>query len=75
MNEQDRQDEKLESTVAEQSGSVFAAARERALATGESVVASVRGVIYEVFPDGRRREMKRVAPPTRVVPGTKWILR
>lgn len=75
MNEQDRQNEKLEAAVAEQSGSVFAAARERALATGASVVESVRGVIFEVFADGRRREVKRVAPPTRVVPGSKWTLR
>lgn len=74
MNEQDRQDEKLESVVAEQSGSVFAAARKQALATGASIVESVRGVIYEVFPDGSRRELKRVMPPTQVVRGTKWIL-
>lgn len=75
MNEQDRQDERLEAAVAEQSGSVFAAARKQALATGASVVESDRGVIYEVTPDGRRRELKRVAPPTRVVRGSKVILR
>jgi len=31
-------------------------------------------VIYEVFPDGSRRWVKKVEPPTQVVPGVKIII-
>jgi hypothetical protein len=52
MSDQDIQ--KLESQFPAISGSAFAAARDRALASGQSVLQSQDGVIYEVFPDGRK---------------------
>lgn len=65
MSDQDIQ--KLENKFPEVSSSAFAAARERVLASGQSVLQSQDGVIYEVFPDGRRVEVKenRSARPSR----------
>ena len=33
------------------------------------------GIIYEVFPDGRRVEIKCIEPPTSVVTGSVIIIR
>ena len=57
------------------SGSAFAAARERVLASGQSVLQSEKGFIFEVFPDGRRVLVKQIEPPTSVVAGTKITIR
>ena len=57
------------------SGLAFTAARKATLALGESVLQSEQGVIYEVFPDGRRIERKRVEPPVPIATGTKVVLR
>ncbi len=73
MSDQDIQ--KLENQFPAVSGSAFAAAREQALAFGQSVLQSDQGVIYEVFPDGTRRAVKRVEPPTPVVTGSKFTIR
>lgn len=54
--------------------SVFAAARERVLASGQSVLQSEGGSIYEVFPDGLKVFVKAVEPPIRVTSGRKFIL-
>ncbi len=67
MSEKDIQ--QLENQFPLVSGSAFVAARQEALENGLSVLQSENGVIYEVFPDGHRREVKRVEPPSRVVPG------
>jgi hypothetical protein len=56
--------QKLESQFPAVSGPAFAAARERVLASGQSVLESADGVIYEVFPDGRRMPVKHIEPPT-----------
>jgi hypothetical protein len=53
----------------------FAAARERALAAGLSLLESQEGVLFEVFPDGRRVYVKRIEPPLYYVPGTKFIIK
>ena len=57
------------------SGSAFVAAREIVLASGQSVLQSEQGYIYEVFPDGRRLRVKKIEPPTPVVSGSKFTIR
>ena len=73
MSDQDIQ--KLESQFPAVSGAAFAAAREQALAAGQSVLESKQGFIYEVFPDGQRRQVKAIEPPTQIAPGYKVALR
>ena len=73
MSDQDIQ--QLESRFPAISGQAFAAARQQALRAGLSVVESRDGVIYEVFPDGRRVEVKRIEAPTYVEPGRKIQIR
>jgi hypothetical protein len=73
MSDQDIQ--KLESQFPAVSGSAFAAARERVLASGQSVLQSQAGIIYEVFPDGRRVEVKKIKPPTQVISGSFFTIR
>ncbi len=63
---------KLESEFPALSGQAFAAARARVLASGQSVLQSSEGVIYEVFPDGTKRAVKEIEPPTLVEPGCKF---
>lgn len=67
--------QKLENLLPAASGSAFAAARERVLASGQSVLQSQDGVIYEVFPDGRKVPVKRIEPPSYFAPGTFLTLR
>lgn len=73
MSDQDIQ--QLESRFPAVSGSAFAAAREQALAAGQSVMESKQGVIYEVFPDGSRRHVKEIAPPIQIALGYKIAIR
>ena len=61
----------LESRFPALSGVTFSAARKRALAAGQSVLQSDQGCIYEVFPDGTRKLVKRIDPPTAVESGRK----
>ena len=65
----------LESMFPTLSGSAFAAAREQVLASGQSVLQSEQGYIYEVFPNGNRVPFKRTEPPTLVVSGSKITIR
>jgi hypothetical protein len=73
MSDQDIQ--RLESQFPAVSGSAFAAAREQTLAAGQSVLESKQGVIYEVFPDGHRRQVKKIEPPTQFSLGYKIAIR
>ncbi len=57
------------------SSSAFAQAREKVLASGQSVLQSENGCIYEVFPDGRQVLVKRIEPPTVVELGCKITIR
>ena len=75
MPDQENNIEILESKFPAASGSAFVAAREIVLASGQSVLQSENGVIYEVFPDGSRRRVKEIEPPTPVVPGRKITIR
>ncbi len=67
--------QKLENKFPAASGSAFAAACEQVLASGQSILVSERGIIYRVFPDGRREVVKQIEPPMAVVAGVKFILR
>jgi hypothetical protein len=69
MSDQEKNIEILEGQFPAMSGSAFAAARARVLASGQSVLQSEQGCIYEVFPDGRRILRKTIEPPISVVPG------
>ena len=62
MSDQDIQ--QLENQFPAVSGSAFAAARQRVLDSGQSVLQSQDGTIYEVFPDGHRVAVKLVEPPS-----------
>ncbi|HWD93788.1 MAG TPA: hypothetical protein VG938_15720 [Verrucomicrobiae bacterium] len=73
MSDQDLQ--KLENQFPAVSGSAFAEARERVLASGQSVLQSQDGVIYEVFPDGRRVAIKKIDPPAQFVTGSVFKIR
>jgi hypothetical protein len=66
--------ERLESEFPRASGAAFAAARQQALAAGLSVYESEEGFIYEIFPDGRKRLVKEIAPSIPVTPGTILII-
>jgi hypothetical protein len=72
MSDQDIQ--KLENQFPTVSGSAFAAARERVLASGQSILQSRDGVIYEVFPDGSRKPVKNIEPPTKVQSGSVFTI-
>jgi len=73
MSDQDIQ--QLENQFPAVSGSAFAAARQRVLDSGQSVLQSQDGTIYEVFPDGHRVAVKRVEPPSHFASGSVFILR
>jgi hypothetical protein len=73
MSDQDIQ--QLESRFPDVSGLAFAAARDQVLASGQSVLQSENGVIYEVFPDGHRVPVKQIEPPTSDVYGRKITIR
>ena len=75
MSEREKIINELEAGFPALSGAAFAAARESALASGQSVLQSEGGVIYEVFPDGTRIERKRIAPPVPIAIGTKVVIR
>lgn len=63
-----------ESRFATVPGSAFFEARLQTLASGQSVLQSENGVIFEVFPDGSRIERKRIEPPVRIAKGTVFQL-
>lgn len=57
------------------SGSAFAAASKRSYACGLHNVISDQGTLYEVAPDGSRKFLKHVEPPTPVKRGEKVHIR
>ena len=64
----------LESRFPTLAGQAFAAARQRVLASGQSVLQSEGSVICRVFPDGRKEVVKKIEPPIHVFPGTIYII-
>jgi hypothetical protein len=63
--------EALEQQFPPASGIAFADARDSVLASGQSVLQSENGAIFEVSPDGTQRFVKSIAPPMNVQPGQK----
>ncbi len=60
MPEQEDGIESLEAQFPLRSGLAFLAAREKVLAAGHSVLQSEQGCIYEVFPNGNRKLVKKI---------------
>ncbi len=71
MPDQEINIEGLEAQFPNMAESAFAEARERVLASGQSVLQSEQGCIYEVRPNGDRIFVKKIEPPTSVVSGRK----
>jgi hypothetical protein len=67
--------DELERRIPEWAKVAFDQAYRRTLAAGYSVLVSDNGIIYEVFPGGTRRPVKRIAPPTPVERGHKIQIR
>lgn len=65
----------LEEHIPELAQSAVTQAYWQALASGNSVLQSENGVIYEVFPDGTRTIVKEIAAPTPVTTGETRVLR
>ena len=75
MSTPDKDIEALESSFPAVSGQVFAAEHRKALAAGFSVLQAEGGVIYRVFPDGRREPVKQIKAPVSVPNGRKFRIR
>ncbi|MDI1314800.1 hypothetical protein [Prosthecobacter sp.] len=65
----------LESQFPAVSGQAFAAARERVLASGQSVLQTEGAFVYRVFPDGHKEVIKQIEPPIRVKSGTVYLIK
>jgi hypothetical protein len=63
--------EALEAQFPPASGVAFSNARDGVLASGQSVLQSENGVIYEVSPDGTQKFVKEIDPPVEVDPAKK----
>jgi hypothetical protein len=70
----DQEIQALESQFPPVSGQAFAEARTHVLASGQCVLQSEGGVVYRVFPNGRKEEVKKIDPPTPVKAGEVYIL-
>ncbi len=75
MSESEKIIHELEAKFPALSGLAFTTARNETLASGQSVLQSENGVIYEVFPDGTRKVVKKIEPPTPIQTGTKVTIR
>lgn len=64
-----------EQQIPELSVSAVTVAYWNTLVAGQSVLESEDGTILEIFPDGTRREVKRIPPGVKVVAGSKLRLR
>lgn len=65
----------LESQIPALAESAINVAYWKTLASGQSVMESDDGAIYEVFPDGTRRFVKQIERPTPVQRGQKILIR
>jgi hypothetical protein len=65
----------LEEHIPELAQAAVTQAYWQTLASGNSVLQSENGVIYEVFPDGTRTIIKKIAPPIPVDVGETWVLK
>lgn len=65
----------LEEQIPALSASAVTVAYLQTLASGQSVLESDNGGIYEVFPDGTKRLVKQIPAPTPVEVGRKLRIR
>jgi hypothetical protein len=65
----------LEEHIPELAQSAVTQAYWQALASGNSVLQSENGTIYELFPDGTQKIVKAITPPTAVRVGEKRVLK
>ena len=65
----------LENQIPALSASAITVAYWDTLASGQSVLETENGAIYEVFPDGTRRWIKQIEPSIHVQYGLKIALR
>lgn len=61
----------LEQQIPSLSGAAVAVAYLQALASGQKVLVSGEGGLYQAFPDGTRKLVKKLAKPLSVPVGTK----
>ncbi len=71
----DNEIQALEGQFPAVSAQAFAAARAEVLASGQSVLQSEGAYLFRVFPDGRKELVKQIEPPTRVKPGTVYMIK
>jgi len=74
MTEQKDDIEFLEEHIPELAEAAVTQVYWQTLASGNSVLESDNGVIYEVFPDGTRKAVKTIEPPIPVVKGEKRLI-
>lgn len=65
----------LEEHIPELADAAFKQAYWAALASGSSVLISENGSLMEVFPDGKRKFIKRLPPSTPVTRGQRFKIR
>ena len=65
----------LEEHIPELAKSAIRQAYWNALASGKSVLESIDGVIYEIFPDGTKKVIKKLKPGMKVKVGQKLELK
>jgi hypothetical protein len=65
----------LEEHIPELAETAFKQAYWAALASGSSVLISENGSLVEVFPDGKRKFIKKIPPWTPVIRGQKLEIR
>jgi hypothetical protein len=70
----EQQIDQLELRFPPASGVAFSQAYRQAVSAGLSVLISDRGKIVEVFPDGTRKTVKDIEPPTTAQPGQKFTI-
>lgn len=66
--------QKLEDQLPLASGRVFAEARQQVLRSGQSVLQSMDGFIFRVYPSGKAVLVNVIDRPTPAIPGTTYEL-
>ena len=67
-------DDAIEAQLPALAAKAFEKARKEAFAAGLSVLYSDGDAIYEYFPDGTRKFVKNIEPPTKVALGARFVL-
>ena len=65
----------LEEHIPELADAAFTQAYWAALASGSSVLVSESGKLMEIFPDGTKKFIKDLPPPTPATPGQRYTIR